>query len=64
MPALNGLVVGSIIGGEQRNFCDMTQNHEVKMTSAICFQLYSMPSDGKTHIYQKHEAFFCGLISP
>lgn len=58
IPALNGLVVGTIIGGEQRNFCDMTQNHEVKMTLASCFQLYSMLSDGKTYIYWKRDSLF------
>lgn len=54
IPALNGLVVGTIIGGEQRNFCDMTQNHEVKMTLASCFQLYSMLCD----IYWKRDSLF------
>lgn len=50
IPALNGLVVRTIIGGEQRSFCDVTQNHEAKMTLASCFQLYSILSDGKTYL--------------
>lgn len=53
IPASNGLVVGTVIGPEQRNCCDMTQNHEIMMTSVPFFKLYSMLSDGKTHIYPK-----------
>lgn len=49
----NGLVVNTVIGPEQRNCCHMSHNHEIMMTSASFFKLYSTLSDGKTHIYPK-----------
>lgn len=56
MPGLNGLVVGTITGGEQKNFCEVTQNHEVKMTLPSWFS--KMLSDWKTYIYSEHDALF------
>lgn len=63
IPASNGLVVGTVIGPEQRNCCDMTQNHEIMMTSASFFKLYSILSDVKTHIYPKAQiGYYSRLI--